>query len=308
MAHSAWHFLSALACAPFSLAAACGALLPDVAWLPNEALIRRSKRMPLEVIDSLPSSRLWLYRATHSCWTWAIVAAWQPAISVGAMLHLAMDWPTHDGRMRQQLLWPLPWKWPKAWVIPKFRRRETKRQRCVLLSGGLDSAVALRRAMLDDAEGLWALFADYGQPYLAAEQAAVDQLSKMSGVPVVRVQVDLQAEVQATAAACAVSVPQAKVGTFALRNLTLMRIAAERGAEVIYIGTRCPLPCWDKHGDSNAWALSKAARHLSIEVRTPCMMWPKWLVRLRAAQAWGSACIYSSEGYCYDSDQHHSQV
>lgn len=52
------------------------------------------------------------YRVTHSLLFWLVIGGW---IAVGAAVHLMLDWPTHRGRMQQQPLWPIEWRWP--WLM-----------------------------------------------------------------------------------------------------------------------------------------------------------------------------------------------
>lgn len=111
----------AAALAPLSWCACIGALLPDVAWLRNEFEIRRARATVGQVIDALPAAALVPYRITHSLITWGIVAPFAPWLALGAAVHLMLDWPTHDGRMRQEPLWPLPVRWPRALVFKPWR-------------------------------------------------------------------------------------------------------------------------------------------------------------------------------------------
>lgn len=121
MVHLLGHLAAAGALAFVDLRMAVGALLPDVAWLRNEAKIRRSQQKPQQVIDSLTDASIRPYRMTHSLWLWSAVAVADWRIAIGAVVHLLLDWPTHDGRMRQQPLWPLPIRWPSRWVLRAWR-------------------------------------------------------------------------------------------------------------------------------------------------------------------------------------------
>jgi hypothetical protein len=89
-------------------------MLPDVAWLPNELRIRRSKLTPQEVIDGLSDRQVLPYRISHSLLLWAPVALVSLGVFLGALIHILLDLPTHDGRMRQMPLYPWKWRWP--WV------------------------------------------------------------------------------------------------------------------------------------------------------------------------------------------------
>lgn len=155
---------------------------------------------------------------------------------------------------------------------------------CVLLSGGFDSAYCLRRAIKrHGSNGVWCLFADYGQPYLEAERRAVASIAAAANVRCHEVKLDAMA-IDGR-------------GTFAHRNLRLVDVAQAFGAETVYIGTRNPVPLFDKHGDSNAVVLLRHARWRNISLRMPALCLPKWWIRAAVRTSFPEANIYSSEGY-----------
>lgn len=123
--HLIGHALSAL---PFVAAGswwgAAGALAPDLTWALNEWRYRRSSVRPWTAwVSSRPESELLAYRLSHGapCIIAAAAATWALypqalAFWFGWVLHVALDLPTHKGRMRQQPLFPLSsWRWP--WTI-----------------------------------------------------------------------------------------------------------------------------------------------------------------------------------------------
>ena len=106
----------------------------------------------------------------------------------------------------------------------------------VLLSGGYDSVYcAIRNPNIRETDHL---FFEYGQPYLSEERRAIAALGNLLSIEIETIQIDA---------------PSCSSGTFANRNETFLRMAAGRGAEEIYFGTRNVLPVFDKHGDSNWW-------------------------------------------------------
>lgn len=113
--HFAGHALSAL---PFAATGhwtgAVGCMLPDVAWLANEARYRLSSLRPWQRWASaqLVEQHLVAYRWTHSLLTWALVAAFDPWLALGAALHIVLDLPTHGGLLTQRPLYPINWRWP----------------------------------------------------------------------------------------------------------------------------------------------------------------------------------------------------
>ena len=113
------HILSGV---PFLLAGyplvALGCLLPDLTWVANEVTIQRSGKDPLDVIDELPEWRIVPYRIVHSFFTLLAVAYFSPALAIGMAIHVALDLPTHGGRMRQIPFYPIPWRWP--WVASSY--------------------------------------------------------------------------------------------------------------------------------------------------------------------------------------------
>jgi hypothetical protein len=116
--HIVGHALSAV---PFLIVgdywAAFGAVLPDVTWIKNEWRFRRSgiKRWH-DWIDHVPERWITPYRIAHSLWLPLAVASFAHPITthlaLGWLVHLFLDQPTHSGRMTQQPLYPLRWRFP----------------------------------------------------------------------------------------------------------------------------------------------------------------------------------------------------
>jgi len=89
---------------------AIGCVAPDIVWIPNEISIRRSRKAVQKVIDEFPEWRILPYRITHSALLWCLMGPSEALL--GALIHIALDCFTHKRRMRQQPLFPIPWRWP----------------------------------------------------------------------------------------------------------------------------------------------------------------------------------------------------
>jgi len=152
----------------------------------------------------------------------------------------------------------------------------------VPLSGGWDSAYCLVKAIQEvGAANVTAVFFDYGQEYLLPESICSRRIAEVCGVKYQAVVLD--------AMPC-------KAGVFEDRNYILIRKLVDLGASRVWFGSRCPLQCFDKFGDSNAeWALLMA-RKLLINIETPATMVPKWIIK-RAVRKAGihDIMIYSTE-------------
>ena len=96
---------------------------------------------------------------------------------------------------------------------------------------------------------------------------------------------------------------QQRRGVFADRNVVFIRTAAELGDDAIWFGARAPWPRFDAYGDSNRVFARKLGKELGVQVVTPCILWPKWYVRLYVNHATLAPLgdhIWSSEGYDYN--------
>jgi hypothetical protein len=153
----------------------------------------------------------------------------------------------------------------------------------VLLSGGWDSALCAIVAMRRETDPV-GLFIDYGQPYAGEETKASLAVALCLGMDLATYYLP--------------SLPMDGAGSFKRRNSWLLAAAVQHGASSVYFGSRCPLPAFDRHGDSNwLWARS-AARVFDLPVVTPATLWPKAMIR-RAVMAEGitPAMIFSTEGW-----------
>lgn len=127
-----------------------------------------------------------------------------------------------------------------------------------------------------------ALFFDYGQPYARQENEASAAVAAALGVPLRRVRMD--------------NVPE-RGGVFVDRNERFVAFAALYCDEV-WFGCRWPLDAGDTYGDSNAqWARRVARRH-RVAVRTPALLHPKFLVKMRTDPR-ARRHVFSSEGWVY---------
>lgn len=123
--HIAGHVLSAVPFLFFDLpGVAVGAVLPDITWVRNEIDYRRSSIRPWAAwLKTLPERRIRSYRVAHSFLTVSLLFFISSVSSSGILfqvllgwgLHLLLDLPTHDGRMRQMPFYPFSWRWP--WVL-----------------------------------------------------------------------------------------------------------------------------------------------------------------------------------------------
>ena len=95
---------------------AIGCIIPDVTWFAQEVRFRLAEEADWYVwIETSPERHLVAYRCAHSLFFIGLVMAFFPAVALGWCIHLALDLPTHSGRMQQRPLYPLKWRWP--WVI-----------------------------------------------------------------------------------------------------------------------------------------------------------------------------------------------
>lgn len=110
-----------------------GSVAPDLTWVQNELQYRRFLRnvsgsTPFrEWVLFLPEEDITPYRLAHSFLVTlpvflsmsVVVGEVWVAFSLGWILHLLLDLPTHSGRMTQLPLYPYEWRWP--WVLPSYR-------------------------------------------------------------------------------------------------------------------------------------------------------------------------------------------
>lgn len=166
----------------------------------------------------------------------------------------------------------------------------------VPLSGGWDSAFCLIRALetRHPSERVVAMFVDYGQPYLRQEQRAVARImARFSAEAMLRTH----------------TLPpmQSDGAVFEQRNARILELALthfpDDGDAAIWFGSRCPLPLFDRYGDSNWLWARRQARELGCRVFTPATLLPKWWMRLYVrGSGITDADIYSTEGYDYTVD------
>lgn len=148
-------------------------------------------------------------------------------------------------------------------------------------SGGWDSAACAVLAKLFHGRHVLLLHISYGQPYAAEELQAATRMAKSLELPIV-----FRAFTPITS----------HDGIFADRNARILHCAMEYG-DTIYFGSRCPLPMFDRYGDSNWVFVHRMARTTGRRIRAPFTAWPKVLIRA-VAHAGGirDADVYSTEG------------
>ena len=95
-------------------------MAPDLTWVRNEIDYRRQNLRWCDWIDTVQEHRVIAYRLAHSAlvvvplciamqWWWFLL---------GWCIHVIMDLPTHSGRMQQQPLYPIKWRWP--WLLKSY--------------------------------------------------------------------------------------------------------------------------------------------------------------------------------------------
>ena len=62
------------------------------------------------------------------------------------------------------------------------------------------------------------------------------------------------------------------------RNFRFLTQLKAEGYTDVYMGTRCPLPMFDKFGDANYFSLKLRAKKIGIRVHMPIMCWTKTMV------------------------------
>lgn len=309
-----WHVASAI---PFLVAghpfAALACVLPDLPWLFQEVKYRARLNVygwiPWHtwIRNNPPSENvLEAYRITHSSLIALSLAAstwydrWQVGVwwlTAGWLTHHALDLLTHDGAMRAMPFYPFRWRVPRSWVLKRYRVADDavfsavcSRTHVVLLSGGWESAVCLAKAVEEAARTrvrVIAVFVDYGQPYRRQEERASLLLAQQFGV--------YRSIVHIPDLVCV-------NGVFTDRNYHIIRAVVDEWiTDTVWFGCRAPGDLFDSYGDSNHEWAQRVGHELCVKVRTPFIMWPKWLVK-RAAARYGikGKMVFSSEGYVYE--------
>lgn len=116
--------LHALTAVPFLISGnyltALGCIIPDISWVPNEILFRKSS-IPKwhDWIKTLNTHLIIPYRLFHSVPLWITFCLYfdQAELLYGVLIHIFFDLFTHTGIMRQQPLYPLTWSW--KWTLQK---------------------------------------------------------------------------------------------------------------------------------------------------------------------------------------------
>lgn len=158
------------------------------------------------------------------------------------------------------------------------------RNRCVvLLSGGWDSIYCALVAIARKHDPV-GLFVRYGQPYQQHEVAAIGALRPLLPFDIVETTFE--------------TMPIDGSGVFDRRNAWLVAHAMKEGAASVYFGSRCPLPLFDRYGDSNwLWARA-AARVFARPIYTPATLLPKAVIRARVRRAGiPTSAVFSTEGW-----------
>lgn len=112
-----WHGVSALPFIALDMyETAIGCVIMDLTWILNEAKFRLSGEKDFgKWINTVSESNIIPYRIAHSLFFILTIAIWYPLLAAGMLIHLALDLPTHRGRMQQQPFYPIKWRWP--WIL-----------------------------------------------------------------------------------------------------------------------------------------------------------------------------------------------
>lgn len=120
----AYHSITAL---PFIATgnywAALGCVVPDLTWISNEIRFRNSYISDWKVWARyyLRDHHCTWYRVAHSSLIVVpicLILHWHQFL-LGWCIHVALDLPTHYGRMQQMPFYPFLWRW--KWVFKKFK-------------------------------------------------------------------------------------------------------------------------------------------------------------------------------------------
>lgn len=153
----------------------------------------------------------------------------------------------------------------------------------VLLSGGWESVGCLIKAQKEGATK--AIFFDYAQPYVKEEMEAVERLQFILGFELVKVKIDVNQDGK----------------YFEQRNAMFLHVAKAQKINRIFFGCRGLCNLFDAYEDSNWQFAREMSKELGVEIVTPFIMWPKFMVKhFVKSNGITSDMIYSSEGYKYD--------
>lgn len=96
--------------------AALGCVAPDLTWIYNEILFRASgyKDWHKWAKECITDNSVIPYRIAHSALIVVPVCLYMQWYSflLGWCIHIALDLPTHWGKMQQRPLFPFKWRWP----------------------------------------------------------------------------------------------------------------------------------------------------------------------------------------------------
>lgn len=131
-----------------------------------------------------------------------------------------------------------------------------KKRIVVLFSGGWESTLCLLLAKKRNPTALiYAVYAEYGQPFLKEEFAAAQRIAEELKVGLISIEI---------------SIPQGTDSrVVSARNVRILLEAVDRySPEEVYIGARAPCPFFDSFGDSNYSTLKSIGRSMGVRVRT----------------------------------------
>ena len=143
-------------------AAFLGSVLPDISLIGHEWTFRKQSRPYGSFIKN--RNAFW-YRAMHSVFWPLILFAFSPSLTLGWLIHILMDYVSHQHYLEPQPFYPIGPRWNQ-----KIGRV------AVLVSGGWDSVYSVLRVskIFDDAKPI---FFNYGQPYYYEELSAIGYLN-----------------------------------------------------------------------------------------------------------------------------------
>lgn len=164
----------------------------------------------------------------------------------------------------------------------------------VLFSGGYESTGCLVKALAEvggDTSKVSAIFFEYGQPYLKQEQRAVRAIANALGVSLMTMVMSPKSY----------SSNGRVTGVFENRNRAFL-LEAHRWEPCadVWFGCRAPWNFTDSYKDSNRQFANEISRRYRMEIITPFILYPKFMVRSVVRKAGLEHLVFSSENYKYE--------
>lgn len=164
----------------------------------------------------------------------------------------------------------------------------------ILFSGGYESTGCLVKALKEeggDTSKVTTIFFEYGQPYLKQERESVRSITTNLGVPLLtRRMAPKGSETRGRTA-----------GIFENRNLSFLLEAHQwEPFASVWFGCRAPWNFMDPYKDSNRQFADRIESQHRMEIITPFILYPKFMVRSVVKKAGLDHLVFSSENYKYE--------